>query len=237
LVNPPFTSLYNFTQISNQTNSDGANPYAGLILSGNTLYGTTSFGGNSGNGIVFAVNTDGTGFTNLYNFTGGNDGANPYAGLILSGNTLYGTTDGGGSSDDGTVFAVNTDGTGFTNLYTFIGGNDGAAPAAGLILSGNTLYGTAYYGGSSDDGTVFSLMVNAVVSLPPVVLSAPKITIGKSNFTFLLSGPAGSNYVLQASTNLFNWSPVSTSTIPVSGTITVSNTMNGFNRFYRVEIR
>ena len=79
------------------TNSDGANPYAGLILSGNTLYGTACGGGSSGNGTVFAVNTDGTGFTNLHSFThlvlpGTNsDGANPYAGLILSGNTLYGT--------------------------------------------------------------------------------------------------------------------------------------------------
>ena len=44
-------------------------PYGGLILSGNTLYGTAQYGGSSGNGTVFAVNTDGTGFTNLYSFT------------------------------------------------------------------------------------------------------------------------------------------------------------------------
>ena len=49
--------------------SDGSYPYAGLILSGNTLYGTTIDGGSSGNGTVFAVNTDGTGFTNLHSFT------------------------------------------------------------------------------------------------------------------------------------------------------------------------
>ena len=58
-------------------------------------------GGSSGNGTVFAVNTDGTGFTNLHSFTAAStnglipstnsDGANPEAGLILSGNTLYGT--------------------------------------------------------------------------------------------------------------------------------------------------
>ena len=48
--------------------------------------------GSAANGTVFAVNTDGTGFTNLYSFTDGSDGANPNAGLILSGNTLYGTT-------------------------------------------------------------------------------------------------------------------------------------------------
>src|SRR5882724_4689460 len=147
-----FTNLYSFTG-----GSDGGVPYASLVLSGNTLYGTASGGGSSGNGTVFAVNTDGSGFTNLYGFTGGNDGSAPYAGLILSSNTLYGTTAFGGSSGNGTVFAVNTDGSGFTNLYGFTGGNDGGAPAASLILSSNTLYGTASGGGGSGNGTVFAV--------------------------------------------------------------------------------
>src|SRR5260370_34822433 len=55
-------------------------------------------------------------FTTLYNFTGGSDGANPTAGVILSNNTLYGTASVGGGSGAGTVFAVNSDGTGFSNL-------------------------------------------------------------------------------------------------------------------------
>src|SRR5882762_2551760 len=147
-----FTNLYSFTG-----GNDGGAPYAGLILSVNTLYGTTAFGGSSSNGTVFAVNTDGSGFTNLYGFTGGNDGGAPYAGLIISGNTLYGTASGGGSSGNGTVFAVNTDGSGFANLHGFTGGNDGSAPYAGLILSGNTLYGTTAFGGSSGNGTVFAV--------------------------------------------------------------------------------
>src|SRR5260221_730441 len=144
-----FTNLYGFTG-----GNDGGAPYAGLILSGNTLYGTATAGGSSGNGTVFAVNTDGSGFTNLYGFTGGNDGGAPSAGLILSGNTLYGTTTAGGGSGNGTVFAVNTDGSGFANLYRFTGGNDGGDPYAGLILSGNILYGTTTAGGSSGKGTV-----------------------------------------------------------------------------------
>src|SRR6266516_3281139 len=72
-----FTTLHSFTALSPydppnpQTNSDGANPYAGLITnsSGNILYGTAYQGGSSGNGTVFAVHTDGTGFTNLHSFT------------------------------------------------------------------------------------------------------------------------------------------------------------------------
>src|SRR2546425_442496 len=49
-------------------------------------------------------------FTTLHTFTAGSDGANPQAGLVLSGNTLYGTAYGGGSSSNGAVFKVNTDG-------------------------------------------------------------------------------------------------------------------------------
>src|SRR5207237_1863483 len=100
---------------------------------------------------MYAVNTDGSGFTTLHNFTEGrvvaylltnSDGAYPYAGLLLSGSSLYGTTWQGNTNGLGTVFAVNTNGTGFTNLL-FFDYSDGAFPQAGLILSGNTLYGTA----------------------------------------------------------------------------------------------
>ncbi len=125
-----FTTLYSFTAPSSSSfpyiNNDGAVPVGGLVLSNNILYGTTFEGGISGYGTVFALNTNGTGFTNLYNFTAApapsginSDGAFPHAGLMLSGNTLYGTTSSGGGSGYGTVFALNTDGTAFTNLYSF----------------------------------------------------------------------------------------------------------------------
>ena len=158
-----FRTLHSFTG-----GSDGANPKAELILSGNTLYGTANFGGTSDVGTVFVVNTDGTGFRVLHNFTNGSDGATPIAGLILSGNTLYGTASSGGTSLYGTVFAVNTDGTGFRVLHNFTYGSDGATPVAELILSSNILYGTAFGGGSSGDGTVFSLSTP-----PPPVITSP----------------------------------------------------------------
>jgi uncharacterized repeat protein (TIGR03803 family) len=63
------TTLYSFTQFTPISNTDGAAPKAGLILSENRLYGTAFAGGSSLNGTVFAVNTDGTGFTNLHTFT------------------------------------------------------------------------------------------------------------------------------------------------------------------------
>jgi uncharacterized repeat protein (TIGR03803 family) len=107
-----------------------------LILSGNTLYGTANGGGSSGDGTLFAVNTNGTGFTNLHSFNENliSDGNGP-GDLVLSGNTLYGTAAGGGGSANGTVFKLKTDGTGFTNLHSFAGGSDGGNPYAGLIVS------------------------------------------------------------------------------------------------------
>jgi uncharacterized repeat protein (TIGR03803 family) len=128
-----------------------------LLLSGNTLYGMASSGGIYGYGTIFAVNTDGTGFTNLYTFTGGADGGNPARSLILSGGTLYGTTAYGGSNDFGTVFAINTDGTGFTNLYSFYTTMGNYILQGEMTLSGNTLYGTGSYGGAHGTGTVFAI--------------------------------------------------------------------------------
>src|SRR6266571_4216119 len=152
-----FTTLHSFTELINFTNSDGANPSGSLILSAYTLYGTATYGGSSGNGTVFAVSTDGTGFTNLHDFNY-IDGAYSDAGLItnLSGNTIYGTASSGGSSGGGTVFAINPDGTGFTNLYGFTGGSDGANPFAGLTLAGTTLYGTAAYGRTGYNGSAYT---------------------------------------------------------------------------------
>ena len=141
-----FTTLYSFSG-----GTEGSSPQrCNLVLSSNTLYGTTVFGGSFGSGTLFAINTDGTGFRLLHTFTGGSDGAAPQGGLTLSGNILYGTT-------GGTVFSLRTDGTGFATLYTFTAGSDGAQPMGGLVLSGNTLFGTAQNGGCSADGTVFAV--------------------------------------------------------------------------------
>ena len=164
-----FGILHHFsaTDPNTDTNVDGAGPDGRLLLSGSTLYGMANSGGSGGNGTVFKVNLDGTGFTVLYEFTAldpnaftNTDGAYPVAGLILSGNMLYGTAAGGGVASAGTVFAVSTNGAGFTVLHHFAGGADGAYPQSSLVLSGNTLYGTTEAGASADNGTVFAVNTN-----------------------------------------------------------------------------
>jgi uncharacterized repeat protein (TIGR03803 family) len=148
-----FTTLHTFTG-----GSDGNGSVSTPVLSVSTLYGTAS-GGTYGDGTVFKVNTDGTQFTTLYSFTGGSDGNDPGGDLLLSGSTLYGTTARGGGYGNGTVFMVNTDGTGFTTLYSFRGGSDGADPIAGMILADGALYGTTM-GGGFGEGTVFEIFTD-----------------------------------------------------------------------------
>jgi uncharacterized repeat protein (TIGR03803 family) len=152
------TPLYSFTQ-----GSDGANPLGGLCFAGDgNLYGTTSAGGDSGNGTIFKATTNGA-VTPLYSFPGGSGGAMPEAGLTVGQDgSLYGTTAAGGSYNDGTIFKVTTNGV-FTQLYAFTGGSDGATPLAALALGADgNLYGTASAGGTGANGVVFQVATNGL---------------------------------------------------------------------------
>jgi uncharacterized repeat protein (TIGR03803 family) len=138
--------------------TDGGYPESGLIMdSAGNLYGTTSYRGSSANGgTVFKVDPSGH-LTVLHVFSG-NDGLNPFAGLVMdSSGNLYGTTAYGGSNGAGTVFKIDPSGT-ESVLHSFNASTDGGYPYAGLMIdaSGN-LYGTTAGGGSSSDGTVFEI--------------------------------------------------------------------------------
>lgn len=153
-----FTVLKRFTA----PYSDGNYPYSHLLLAGTTLYGTTTGGGNHGNGTVFKVSTDGSDFAVIHHFDGTN-GAGPSGALALSGETLFGTTRytaGGLSTRRGTVFKVNTNGSGFEVLRYFSSiAPDGVHPEGGVVLSGSTLYGTTTmdYAGDRYAGSVFKI--------------------------------------------------------------------------------
>jgi uncharacterized repeat protein (TIGR03803 family) len=152
-----FTVLHNFDY------SAGAYPSAGPVQgTDGALYGTTYYGGTSGYGTAFKLNTDGTGFTVLQNFDYSTTGAYPYAGLVQATNgALYGTAYQGGGTGFGTVFKLSTDGTVFAVLKNFSNGSDlseGAYPYGGVMQgTDGALYGTTYYGGTSSYGTVFKL--------------------------------------------------------------------------------
>jgi len=156
------TVLYNFAPASPK----GAGSKSGLIgdPAGN-LYGTTEAGGTWNWGVVYKL--DAGGETVLYSFTGGADGAIPYAGLArdaegnLYGTTYYGGLNAGGGVNAhvglGVVFKLDTSGH-ETVLHTFMGVEDGQYPAAGVTMdaSGN-LYGTTYAGGTSNLGVIYKV--------------------------------------------------------------------------------
>jgi uncharacterized repeat protein (TIGR03803 family) len=129
---------------------------------GGALFGTTFYGGTNGTGTVFRIGTNGTGYSVLYNFTNGTDGGHPQVGVIQGGDGgLYGTASSGGSSNCGTVFRLNTDGSGFSVLYSFNGPPDGSSPIAALLQGADgALYGTTSSGGAGSYGTVFRLNTN-----------------------------------------------------------------------------
>jgi uncharacterized repeat protein (TIGR03803 family) len=139
--------------------NDGADPLSGLIqgTDGN-FYGTTSVGGASESGTVFMATPSGQ-ETVLYSFGSvPKDGLSPYAGLVqgTDGN-FYGTTRGGGSYGDGTVFSVTPSGK-ETTLYSFGSiPNDGLNGSLGDLIQGidGNFYGTTGTGGDgSIDGGV-----------------------------------------------------------------------------------
>jgi uncharacterized repeat protein (TIGR03803 family) len=142
---------------------DGAGPEsAGLIFIRGALYGTTVSGGTYNQGCVFKVTLSGS-ESIVYSFKGASDGAVPDAGLLYLRGQLYGTTTQGGSdsanncySGCGTVFRVSLSGNERVP-YRFRGTPDGWYPSGQLIDVDGTLYGTTADGGTSNDGTVFSV--------------------------------------------------------------------------------
>lgn len=147
------TAIYTF----DNSNSTGSSPYAAPLYHGGALYGTTSSGGAFGEGVIYSLQqvNDVWTYTVLHSFSGA-DGATPGAPLIADGEgNLYGTTIGGGSANQGTVFEISPPALAGGNwtyqvLYSFQGGVDGAQPQAGVTLGAEgSVYGTTSEGGSS----------------------------------------------------------------------------------------
>jgi uncharacterized repeat protein (TIGR03803 family) len=153
------TVLHNFDRTR-----DAAFPQSVLVKLGGWFYGTSRGGGASGPGAtgfgaVFRVTAAGVEKL-VHSFQGGNDGANPVAGMINVGGTLYGTTKAGGSATNcGTVFSMTPAGV-ETIVHAFAAPGttqDGSAPQGALLDVGGVLYGTTANGGAHGYGTVFSI--------------------------------------------------------------------------------
>jgi uncharacterized repeat protein (TIGR03803 family) len=158
-------SSYTLNSLVSFNGTDGAYPLGSLIANANgDLFGTTSSGGASNAGTVFELAPNGSSYTlnTLVSFNS-TDGANPYGSLIADANgDLFGTSNKGGASGDGTVFELAWNGSSYTlNTLVSFNGTDGANPYGSLIADANgDLFGTTSSGGASGDGTVFELTPN-----------------------------------------------------------------------------
>jgi uncharacterized repeat protein (TIGR03803 family) len=152
------TTIYRFCLTGDCT--DGAHPAAGLIpdTKGDS-YGTTYNGGAGGKGTIFRLTASGD-LTTLYRFcmqSHCEDGRNPSAGLAMDKNgNVYGTTQYGGTHEQGTVFKITAGGI-LTTLHSF-DGTDGDTPLGVVLASDGTLYGTTQSGGANTFyGSVFKI--------------------------------------------------------------------------------
>src|SRR6266542_3018846 len=160
-------SGYTILRHLGSTWNEGLIPDGALVVgSDGALYGSTTYGGTNGAGVLFRLSRDGSELSVLYNLLNypydyAGPGSRP---IRLTGGldrTLYGTSTIGGENNVGTVFKLNEDGSGYALLRSFVSNNtggDAAKPEAGLVeASDGALYGVASSGGTYDGGALFKL--------------------------------------------------------------------------------
>ena len=194
-----------FALIHTFTGADGSHSRARLLEHPNGgLYGVAYGGGAFGYGTLFRLGPDGSDFEVLHHF-GGPPELGGYAGgeLALGGpeGELYGTVEQGGTTGRGTVFRIEADGTGYTVLREFVGGDgDGRLPVGGLLrLADGTLCGTTRFGGpllnggGLGTGTVFC--VGSDGSSPrTLAFLSERASEGAGPMDRLVAGPDGAFY-------------------------------------------
>jgi len=150
-----YTVLHRFND-----SSDGALPFNHVTeASDGLIYGTT-YGSQPTYSTLYRMNKDGSGYSVIHHFDSTANGTGAWGGVLESSDgTLYGTCTGGGTNGLGAVYRISKDGSGFAFIHSFAGGaNDGSTPNAELVeATDGRLYGTTYYGGAANLGTVFGL--------------------------------------------------------------------------------
>ena len=166
LASPLFAQHLKVLHAFSGSQSDGINPYGGLVRdSHGNLYGTTFQSGIFSEGTVYKVTPSGQESV-LYSFAA-SAGGGSFAGLVRdSSGNLYGTSSQGGASTWGNVFKLDSAGN-ESSLYGFRGltQSDGSSPQYGRLVrdAAGNLYGTTPWGGVTCTasnfgcGTVFKI--------------------------------------------------------------------------------
>ena len=155
-INAQYTKLADFGSSA----INGSLPTGSLISDGTFLYGMTWQGGTSGVGNIFKILPNGTGYVDLFNFTGTANGSKPLGSLISDGTFFYGMCSGGGTTNGGTIFKIMPNGTSFTKLFDFNGTVSGGSPSGSLIYDSTFLYGMTNLGGTYNKGVIFKIKKN-----------------------------------------------------------------------------
>lgn len=142
--------------------SDGDTPKGTMTLVNNILYGFTSSGGKNNKGVIFKMENTGKDFSVIYNFEQGDNngiGNEPHHDAMLNyNNTLYGVTVYGGINNNGVIFKINPDGSGYAPVHVFKGGiDDGAQPHSGVLEINNVFFGMTAEGGSEGKGVIYKI--------------------------------------------------------------------------------
>lgn len=150
---PAITILHEFSGGA----GDGDTPYSTLVFDGSNLLGSTAYGGASDRGTLFVIAPDGSGYSNIHEFTGQpGDGDDPYGAPALVGGTLYGMTVFGGTGDVGSVYSILPGGSNYQMLHSFSGAG-GDKPRGAVTVDGGLVYGMTEYGGSGSYGAIFRM--------------------------------------------------------------------------------
>ena len=141
--------------------TDGEGALGVILATDGNFYGATTFGGSFGYGVLFKITPSGT-YSELYNFSGGDDGAYPFSSPIeASDGNLYGTTLYGANLMGATVYKYTRAGT-FTTISQL--SNTQAEGAVGLIQGADgSLYGTSQNGGTSGCGSIFRVTTSGTL--------------------------------------------------------------------------
>jgi len=115
--------------------------YGSLTLVGSCLYGMSGGGGTAGDGAIFSYSLSTGVETVLHSFAGSPDGDLPFGSLTRSGSVLYGMTLGGGDTDAGTIFSIDTSDDSYSVLFSFTSGVTGGGPMGDVLVDGPMLYG------------------------------------------------------------------------------------------------
>lgn len=151
-----YTSIENF-----RSGSEFAyRPAGNLVIVGEWLFGTATYGGPSGGGSVFRYNLT-AGILSTINFTA-QTGKYPVGGLVEAGGVLYGTTTEGGENGAGNLFKFDPASFEITQMLSFTSGQHGSKPWGSLCVASNgNLYGATASGGGSDAGTFYEIIMPA----------------------------------------------------------------------------